>query len=70
MIVCDFTITCDGKDCTATFSDGLNRDLQDMHDAWVAARNEGWRAYGIGITRRHLCPKCATEFFKKENGKP
>lgn len=64
MFTADFSVCCEGKGCTATFSDGMNRPVERVHDLWIVARLSGWREVGQRDNTKHLCPECAAKFME------
>lgn len=64
MISADFSISCEGSGCTATFSDGMNRPVDRMHDAWIVARMAGWREVHQRGKVVQLCPACFKKFLE------
>lgn len=66
MITADFSVVCDGENCNAHFSDGYNRLLEQMHEAWIAARNAGWREVQGKRGTKQLCPKCHAAWLERK----
>lgn len=43
-------------------SDHIDTETADFTDAWVHAKQQGWRSFKHQNTWQHACPSCAQRF--------